>query len=133
MTRHLIRFVAPLTGFMLIALACVTLLGHAPHGGVRFDPPTLIVDRDSTGFVQSMIKLYSDHGDSIRLTGVTGSCGCASGSVQRPLMHDTTPAKIFVQINAKHFKDSVNTVLYTVSHTGSAKPAVFSVVVRCKP
>ncbi len=133
MTQHFIRTVAPLIGIILIALACVTSRGHTPHGGVRFDPPTLIVDRDSTGFVQSMIKLYSDHGDSIRLTGVSGSCGCASASVQRPLMYDTTPAKFFVQINAKHFKDSVNTVLYTISHTGNATPAVFSVVVRCKP
>jgi hypothetical protein len=48
-------------------------------------------------------------------------------------MFDSTPAKIFVQINAKHFTDSVNTVLYTISHSGSSKPAVFSVVVRCKP
>ncbi|MBU3678032.1 MAG: hypothetical protein FGM32_00305 [Candidatus Kapabacteria bacterium] len=102
------------------------------HGGVRIDPPTLIVDRDASGFVQSMIKLYSDHGDSIRVTGVSGSCGCASASVQRPLMHDTTPAKIYVQINAKHFTDSLNTVLYTVNHTGSSKPAVLSVIVRCK-
>lgn len=102
------------------------------HGGVRFDPPSLVVDRDSSGFVQSMVKLYSDHGDSIRVTGVSGSCGCASASVQRPLMHDTTAAKIYVQINAKHFTDSVNTVLYTVTHSGSSKPAVFSVVVHCK-
>ena len=123
----------------LVAIAATLSLTSASsgsesivHGGVRFEPPTLVVDRDSSGFVQSMIKLYSDHGDSIRVTGVSGSCGCASASVQRPLMHDTTAAKIYVQINAKHFTDSVNTVLYTVTHSGSSKPAVFSVVVRCK-
>ncbi|MFM8772181.1 MAG: hypothetical protein ACKOE4_09235 [Candidatus Kapaibacterium sp.] len=117
-----------------IFLSSVTAGGNpVMHGGVRFDPPTLVVDRDSSGFVQSMIKLYSDHGDSIRVTGVSGSCGCASASVQRPLMHDTTPAKIYVQINAKHFTDTLNTVLYTVNHTGSSKPAVLSVIVRCKP
>lgn len=133
MTRKLTRCMLPLTVSVLIAVAYVTSAGHTPHGGIRFEPPALIVDRDSSGFVQSMIKLYSDHGDSIRLTGVSGSCGCASASVQRPLMYDTTPAKIFVQINARHFKDTINTVLYTISHTGSAKPAVFSVSVRCKP
>jgi hypothetical protein len=133
MTRNNVRSAVPIFVILLAALAYVSSRGHVPHGGIRFDPPTLIVDRDSTGFVQSMIKLYSDHGDSIRLTGVSGSCGCASASVQRPLMFDSTPAKIFVQINAKHFKDSVNTVLYTISHSGSTKPAVFSVVVRCKP
>lgn len=127
------------THVFLVALSATIFLtsvasGGYPviHGGVRFDPPTLVVDRDSSGFVQSMIKLYSDHGDSIRVTGVSGSCGCASASVQRPLMHDTTPAKIYVQINAKHFTDSLNTVLYTVTHTGSSKPAVLSVIVRCK-
>lgn len=102
------------------------------HGGVRFDPPTLLIDRDASGYVQSMVRLYSAHGDSIRITNVSGSCSCASASVQRPLMADTTPGKIFVQINAKHFKDSINTVLYTVSHTGSSTPSVFTVIVRCK-
>ena len=102
------------------------------HGGVRFEPSTLIVDRDSSGYVQSMVRLYSAHGDSIRITNVSGSCSCASASVQRPLMADTTPAKVFVQINAKHFKDSINTVLYTVRHTGSTTPSVFTVIVRCK-
>ncbi|MBU3698657.1 MAG: hypothetical protein FGM33_01415 [Candidatus Kapabacteria bacterium] len=104
-----------------------------PHGGVRFDPPTLVVTRDSTGFVQSMVRVYSDHGDSIRVMGVSGSCGCASASVQRPLMHDTTPAKIYVMIDARHFKDSINTVQYTVNHSGSSRPAMFNVSVRCKP
>lgn len=124
----------PVTALVTMLLHTVSFGGNTkPHGDVRFDPPVLVADRDSTGFVQSMIRLYSDHGDSIRITGVSGSCGCASASVQRPLMHDTTPGKIYVQINAKHFTDTLNTVLYTVTHTGSSKPSVVSVIVRCKP
>lgn len=123
---------------VVIALILSTHIGLAgggpkPHGGVRFEPPTLIVTRDSTGFVQSMVRVYSDHGDTIRVTNVSGSCGCASASVQRPLMHDTTPAKIYVMIDARHFKDSINTVQYTVNHSGSSRPAMFNVSIRCKP
>lgn len=105
----------------------------APHGGVRFDPPAMIVDRDSSGFVQRMIGVYSDHGDSIRILGVNGSCSCASASVQRPLLHDSAPGKIYLQINARHFTDTLNTVLFTVNHTGGSSPSVYSVSVRCKP
>jgi hypothetical protein len=135
MNRQILRVA---TGFLIsitLFAAAGMLRSESPllHGGVRFDPPTLIVDRDASGFVQSMINVYADHGDSIRLTGATGSCSCASASVQRPLMHDTTAAKIFVQINAKHFKDSINTVQFTVNHSGSPRPAMFNVIVRCKP
>ncbi|MEY3385334.1 MAG: hypothetical protein RIR53_145 [Bacteroidota bacterium] len=135
MIRLPFRLISPV---VVLALLLIVHSGTAerrltPHGGVRFDPPSLVVQRDSTGFVQSMIRIYSDHGDSIRVSGVSGSCGCASASVQRPLMYDTTPAKIYVMIDARHFKDSVNTVQYMINHSGNPRPAVYNVIVRCKP
>lgn len=97
---------------------------------LRFDPPVVSVVRDSAGYVQAMVRVYSDKGDTVRLTRVTGSCGCASASVQRPLMYDSTPARLYLAINAKHFTDTLNYVDYTIDHTGSGSPATYRVVVR---
>lgn len=97
---------------------------------LRFDPPVVSVVRDSTGFVQAMVRVYNDIGDTVRLTGVKGSCGCANASVQRPVMHDSTPARLYLAINAKHFTDSLNYVDYTIDHTGSGSPATYRVVIR---
>ena len=98
-----------------------------------FEPTTLDVVRDSTGYVQQMIKFRSSTGDTIRVLSVNGSCRCANGSVQRPFTHDSTAGKIYLAINAKHFTDSVNYVDYTVGHTGANSPSMFRVVVRVKP
>lgn len=97
---------------------------------LRFDPPVVSVVRDSTGYVQAMVRVFNPAGDTIRLTNVKGSCGCANASVQRPMMHDSTPARIYLAINAKHFTDSLNYVDYTIDHTGSSTPATYRVVVR---
>lgn len=97
---------------------------------VRFDPPVVSVVRDSTGFVQAMVRVYSANGDTVRLTNIKGSCGCANASVQRPVMHDSTPGKIYLAINAQHFTDSLNYVDYTIDHTGPGSPASYRVVVR---
>ncbi len=97
---------------------------------LRFDPPVVSVVRDSAGYVQAMVRVYNDKGDTVRLTGVKGSCGCASASVQRPLMHDSTPARFYLAINAKHFTDTLNYVDFTIDHTGSGSPATYRVVVR---
>ncbi len=112
----------------LVTLTVLTIAGTAPS--VRFDPPVISVVRDSTGFVQAMVRMYSVKGDTIRITGVKGSCGCASASIQRPIAHDSTPAKIYIGVNAKHFTDSLNYVDFTVSHTGAGSPTGYRVVVR---
>ncbi|MEN9795191.1 MAG: hypothetical protein RLZZ150_168 [Bacteroidota bacterium] len=77
-----------------------------------------------------MVRVYSPNGDTVRITNVKGSCGCANASVQRPIMHDSTPARIYIAINAKHFTDSLNYVDYTIDHTGAGSPATYRVVVR---
>jgi len=77
-----------------------------------------------------MVSVYNTVSDTIRLTNIKGSCGCANASVQRPVMHDSTPARIYLAINAKHFTDTLNYVDYTIDHTGSSKPATYRVVVR---
>ncbi len=105
-------------------------LGTTQDSAVRFEPAVLSVVRDSTGYVQHMISLYSTSKDTVRITGVKGSCGCANASVQRPLATDSLPGRIYVAVNAHHFTDSVNYVDYTINHSGSATPAMFRVIVR---
>lgn len=114
---------------MIFILGIITLVITALHQPIRFDPQSISVERDSTGFVQAMVRLYSTTGDTIRITDVQGSCGCATASVQRPIASDTTPAKIYIGVNAKHFTDSLNNVDFTVSHTGPHSPAMYRVVV----
>lgn len=77
-----------------------------------------------------MVRIFSPTGDTLRLTNIKGSCGCANASVQRPMMHDSTPARIYLAINAKHFTDSLNYVDYTIDHTGTGSPATYRVIVR---
>lgn len=98
---------------------------------LRFEPETLRVDRDASGYVQAMVPVFAAGQDTIRLTGIAGSCGCASASIQRAVATKDAPAKFYCAINAKHFKDSLNTVEYTVTHSGANSPARYFVVVRC--
>jgi hypothetical protein len=98
---------------------------------LRFEPETLRVDRDASGYVQAMVPVYSATTDTIRLTGIQGSCGCASASIQRAVATRDTPAKFYCAINAKHFTDSLNTVEYTITHSGANSPSRYFVVVRC--
>lgn len=98
---------------------------------LRFEPETLRVDRDASGYVQAMVPVFAAGQDTIRLTGIAGSCGCASASIQRAVATKDTPAKFYCAINAKHFKDSLNTVEYTITHSGANSPARYFVVVRC--
>ncbi|MCX6140628.1 MAG: hypothetical protein NTX15_07370 [Candidatus Kapabacteria bacterium] len=116
---------APLFSIFLIVAA---FTGQQPS--VRFNPQVVSVVRDSTGYVQSMVSVFSVKGDSIRITDIKGSCGCATASVQRPVMHDSIPGKIYLSINARHFTDSLNYVDYLVTHTGAGSPTGYRVVVR---
>jgi hypothetical protein len=75
--------------------------------------------------------VYAAGQDTLHLTGITGSCGCASASIQRAIATKDNPAKFYCAINAKHFKDSLNTVEYTITHSGPNSPARYFVVVRC--
>lgn len=123
--------IAPLTALVLTFLV---FSGNNQNSknitSVRFEPQIIDVVRDSTGYVQAMINLFSVTGDSIRITAVKGSCGCANASVQRPVMHDSVPGKVYLAINAHHFVDSANYVDYTISHTGANSPASYRVIVR---
>jgi hypothetical protein len=124
---------------LLLNIALFVALGAEPFHGpqtaarLEFEPATIDVVRDSTGYVQQMIRFYSSTGDTVRVTSVNGSCRCANGSVQRPITHDSTAGKIYLAINAQHFTDSVNYVDFTVGHTGVNSPAMFRVVVRLQP
>lgn len=119
---------------VLVVSAAVNVYSTDPQvPTVVFEPPTLEVTRDSTGYVQQMISVRSSTGDTVRLLSINGSCRCANGSVQRPIAHDTTAGKVFLAINAKHFTDSVNYVDYTIGHTGANSPSVYRVVIRVKP
>lgn len=118
---------------LLLFLASALLHDPQPAPRLEFEPASIEVVRDSTGYVQQMIKFRSSTGDTIRVTSVNGSCRCANGSVQRPIAHDSTAGKIYLAINAQHFTDSVNYVDYTIGHTGVNSPAMFRVVVRVKP
>ena len=114
--------------FAILSLVFVAIATTA--GEIAFEPAGMDVVRDSTGFVQAMIKFKSVDGDTVRVIGVSGSCRCAMGSVQRPLAHDSTMGAIYMGVNAQHFTDSVNYVDYTITHTGSDKPARFRITVR---
>lgn len=114
---------------MLLTLPLQEQMVQAPL--LRFEPETLRVDRDASGYVQAMIPVYASGADTVRLTGITGSCGCASASIQRAIATKDTPAKFYCAINAKHFKDSLNTVEYTITHSGANSPARYFVIVRC--
>lgn len=115
---------------VLFGTAFMSAGNEQQRASLRFDPPVVSVVRDSTGFVQAMVRVYSSNGDTVRLTNIKGSCGCANASVQRPMAHDSTPARIYLAINAKHFTDSLNYVDYTIDHTGTGSPASYRVVVR---
>ena len=60
-------------------IVAATLLA-GQNNTVRFEPQVLNVVRDSTGFVQAMVSVYSVTGDSIRITGIKGSCGLRAAS-----------------------------------------------------
>ena len=126
-----------LSFFINVALFVAISATHVdkPQTAARleFEPASIDVVRDSTGYIQQMIRFYSTSGDTVRVTSVNGSCRCANGSVQRPIAHDSTAGKIYLAINAKHFTDSVNYVDFTVGHTGANSPSMFRVVVRIKP
>jgi hypothetical protein len=125
--RHLLLII-------LVSSIAVSVFSTYPQPPtVVFDPPILEVTRDSTGYVQKMISVRSSTGDTVRLLSINGSCRCATGSVQRPIAHDTTAGKIFLAINAKHFTDSVNYVDYTIGHSGANSPSVYRVVIRVDP
>lgn len=109
-------------------VAAILLAGQ--NNTVRFEPQVLNVVRDSTGFVQAMVSVYSVTGDSIRITGIKGSCGCATASVQRPAMNDSVPGKVYLAINAQHLTDSLNYIDFAITHTGTGSPAGYRVVVR---
>ncbi len=117
-----------IASFLLIGISSA---GTA-HNDVLFFPPVLDVHRDSTGYVQAMIHFTSITGDTIQVTGIEGSCRCATASVQRPIAYDTLAGKIYLAINAKHFTDSVNYLDYTIRHTGPHSPSTFRVIVHVK-
>ena len=116
-----------LFAFLFIGTLAITAV---TSGELSFDPPLIDVVRDSTGFVQTLVKFRSVYGDTIRITSINGSCKCAMGTVQRPMAYDTLPGTIYLGINAKHFTDTLNYVDYTIAHTGSDKPSMYRVIVR---
>lgn len=123
---------------MIAVLVAFAMLLAQPHQeqkpqapSLRFEPETLRVDRDASGYVQAMVPVYASGQDTVRLTGISGSCGCASASIQRAVATKETPARFYLAINAKHFKDTLNTVEYTITHDGANSPALYYVVVRC--
>jgi hypothetical protein len=120
---------AVLSVLLWFAVSQPTQQQQAPS--LKFEPETLRVDRDASGYVQAMIPVYAAGADTIRLTGIQGSCGCASASIQRAVATKDTPAKFYCAINAKHFADSLNTVEYTITHSGANSPTRYFVVVRC--
>lgn len=109
------------------------LSGEIDSSLIRFSPEVLVVTRDSTGYVQSMIEFYSLAGDSLRLEGIEATCKCGTASVQRPFAKDSIAGKFFVQINAKHFVDPVNYVDYTLHIGPAGHTEHFRVVVYLKP
>jgi len=118
-----------ITTFILLLVAAIQL----PSGELTFDPPVIDVVRDSTGFVQALVKFTSTSGDTVKVTNIAGSCRCAIGTVQRPYAHDSTTGAVYLGVNAKHFTDSLNYVDYTIDHTGEGSPAHYRVIVRLKP
>lgn len=119
------------TWFVALFFAYTTA-GSSQAEDLVFYPPVLEVTRDSTGFIQYMLPFASVNGDSVLITRVEGSCRCATGSVQRPLAHDTVQGKVYLGINAKHFVDSLNYVDYTIQHSGPNSPQMFRVIVHVK-
>ncbi|MBC8124357.1 MAG: hypothetical protein H7X70_01365 [Candidatus Kapabacteria bacterium] len=109
-------------------VAAAMLAGQ--NNTVRFEPQVINVVRDSSGYIQAMVSVFSVAGDSIRITGIKGSCGCATASVQRPVMTDSVPGKVYLAINAQHFTDSLNYVDFAITHTGANSPSGYRVVVR---
>ena len=114
----------------ITALFVAATLQAGHNNTVRFEPQVIEVVRDSSGFVQSMVSLFSVTGDSIRITGIKGSCGCATASVQRPVMFDSVPGKVYLSINANHFTDSLNYVDFAITHSGANSPSGYRVIVR---
>jgi hypothetical protein len=114
--------------FLVISALAVAL--SVPTDDLQFSPSGVDVVRDSSGFVQGLVKFTSTTGDSVRITSITGSCRCAMGTIQRPMAYDTLSGAFYFGINARHFTDSLNYVDYTIEHTGPSSPSHYRVVVR---
>lgn len=118
---------ASLIATFLFAYASLTMQDTAPH--MTLEKPAVTAHADTTGFAIGRLQFYNTGGGTLTVTGVKGSCACASASVQRAYASGMEAGEIRWGVNAKHLKDSVNNVDFTIHHTGDNSPTMFRVVV----
>lgn len=121
---------ALLLPLLLICLTAVAAIPQEDPPVLKLDPPALVVDADSAGFVVTRVKFVNTGGGTATVSSVTGSCGCASASVQRNHASGITYGELRLGINAQSFKDSLNNVDFTVHSNAKNSPSVIRVVVR---
>jgi hypothetical protein len=118
---------APIIASLLLAFAIVATPDSAPH--MTLEKPAVTAYADTSGFAIGRLQFYNTGGGTLTVTGVKGSCACASASVQRATAVGMEAGEIRWGVNAKHLKDSVNNVDFTIHHTGDNSPTMFRVVV----
>ncbi|MDZ4745060.1 MAG: DUF1573 domain-containing protein [bacterium] len=97
---------------------------------LRFSPSVLVTTPDSLGYVTSKVYIHNDGGDTLVMSDVKGSCGCAGVSVQRNRIARLDSGMIYLQINTKSFTEPSNNVDFTVKSNAENSPAVFRVIIN---
>jgi hypothetical protein len=96
---------------------------------MSLEKPAVTAYADTSGFAIGRLQFYNTGGGTLTVTGVKGSCACASASVQRSSATGMEAGEIRWGVNAKHLRDSVNNVDFTIHHNGDNSPTMFRVVV----
>lgn len=108
---------------MISALASAFLLFSAPSGDTvrsakapfTTEPAELTLKVDAYGFATSKVLVRNNTRDTIRITGIKASCGCASANVQQPIMPPNGTGMVLVMVNAKNADDVRNAVEYVIT------------------
>jgi hypothetical protein len=86
------------------------------------------VSSDETGFITRQVKVLNRGGSPLRITKVTGSCGCSKASIQSGLIHPLGVGKIILFINTDGLYDENRTVEYVIESNAKNSPTSVRVI-----
>lgn len=108
---------------MFELLLALVSMGHCPTVAdttVRFDPPAMKLVADPAGFATARLYVVNNGADTLTIRKVTGSCGCATASVQRSTLPPGERGMLYLMINTKTMDNSTRSVRYTVETSAGA-------------
>lgn len=90
---------------------------------VRFEPNRIEATIDSTGFVQGYITVHNlSDTDTLKIPQITPSCYCGMSTILNSVIPPKEQGRIYLAVNTKEFKKTLNTVEYKVYTSFTSKP-----------